>query len=465
MTEPETRFPILSRFYNWIGIQLGITVRIDDSPGWKPYGAGRFPHDRAPGDMQEQYTDALTAWRKNPMAWRTLALTTDYIIGEGVSISSPFPHLNDFITEFWDHPKNRIDNRLESMSDELSRAGDLFPLLFRNSQTGMSYLRFLTKDQIDDIETAKNDWETETSYKQIQSNGEAKSWYTPDHGRARRSRTIALHYSINKPLGAQFGESDLATAIPWLLRYSRMLEDRVRLHWSARAFLWFLKVPSRLVETKREQYSEPPEAGSVIVHDDGEEWDQRSPNLRGMDANSDLKAVRQMIDAASGFPPHWRGEATDINLATAQAMQEPTERHLVRRQNYFVFILQDIIYNAYLRAREIRPDQYPELKSNNYKTLFTAVTPDITKSDNANLALAARDLTAAYTDLADQLPGNSNQLNKLFINLILKFAGEPQDDNDINDIMNEIKSTDTSVTEPSPNGSKPKVPETQERTA
>ena len=39
-----------------------------------------------------------------------------------------------------------------------------------------------------------------------------------------------------------------------------------------------------------------------------------------------------MIDAGSGYPPHWRGESGEANLATATAMQAPTERHLMRRQ-------------------------------------------------------------------------------------------------------------------------------------
>jgi hypothetical protein len=51
-----------------------------------------------------------------------------------------------------------------------------------------------------------------------------------------------------------------------------------------------------------------------------------SPVLHGADAQHDLKAVRQMVDAGSGYPPHWRGESSDANLATAQAMQSPTER-------------------------------------------------------------------------------------------------------------------------------------------
>ncbi len=30
---------------------------------------------------------------------------------------------------------------------------------------------------------------------------------------------VMLHYSVNKPIGALMGESDLTTIIPWLLRY------------------------------------------------------------------------------------------------------------------------------------------------------------------------------------------------------------------------------------------------------
>ena len=80
-----------------------------------------------------------------------------------------------------------------------------------------------------------------------------------------------------------------------------------------------------------------------------------SPVIRGADTAPDLKAVRNMIDGGSGCPPHWRGEATDVNLATTQAMQEPAERHLARRQYYFIWLLKDITYQASQRAHQLRP--------------------------------------------------------------------------------------------------------------
>jgi len=290
-------------------IALAISVKIDDSPGWHKHG--RANHDRDQAEADQLYADILKAWRLNPLAWRTVQITTDYVVGETITLSSPNKDMQKYIDRFWTHPKNRMANRLETMCEELTRAGDLFPILFTNKANGMSYIRFLTKDDVDTIKTAANDWETELIIVQKPQEVSAdpradggRKWYTPDHGRSRTATAIILHYVINRPLGAQYGESDLATIVPWLLRYSRMLESRIRLHWAARAFLWFVRVPTGKITEKQEQYSEPLEPGSVIAHDDAEEWDVKTPNLHGMDASADMLSVRQMIDAGTGYPPH-----------------------------------------------------------------------------------------------------------------------------------------------------------------
>jgi len=287
------------------------------------------------------------------------------------------------------------------------------------------------------IETKANDWERETAVFQKQDDPtNPKKWITPHHPRSERYKAVVLHYSINKPVGAQFGESDLATVLPWLQRYSRMLEDRVRFHWATRLFLWFVKVPRNRVSEKAEQYKQPPAAGSIIVHDESEEWEAKSPVIRGADAAPDLKAVRNMIDGGSGYPPHWRGEATDVNLATAQAMQEPAERHLARRQNYFVWMLQDITYQAYRRANQVRPQLWPEITENRYSELFTFAAPDVSRTDNQVLAQATLNLANAFAAINEQYPG-SDTLRKMLLKLLLKFAGEQQDDDVLQAIMDE----------------------------
>ncbi|MCW7072204.1 MAG: phage portal protein [Methanophagales archaeon] len=414
-----------------------VTAVVDDSGNWQAFG-GR-PHDRAAGENQKIYADTLEAWRKNPLAWNAVRITTDYILGDKLSISSSDENMQRFIDLFWEHPKNRMDNRLQEMSEELTRAGDLFPVLFLNKADGMSYIRFITKDEVEEIETAANDWEDERILKQLADDG-VKRWYFPSDGRAKRATAVVLHYPINRPIGATFGESDLVAVLPWLLRYSRFLEDRVRLNWAVRAFLWFVRVPTNMVAAKKEQYKTPPEPGSVVVMDDAEEWEAKTPNLRAQDANHDLKALGNMVDAGTGYPPHWRGVGGDVNFATAQAMQEPVEKHLKRRQKYFAWVLQDILFTAYQRARAVRPEMWPALGTDRYSVLFSNSLSDVSSADNERLANAADKLATAVEKLAKEYPGSS-RLKRLLLKLVLKFAGEPQDEAFLDDVMGELDDT------------------------
>ncbi len=425
---------LLDNFFNRLAGRRGmdsVSVRVDDSPGWLSV-TGRA-HDYDPGTVQELYQDALTAWRKNPIAWRIVAIVTDYVVGDQLTITSNNRQLQRFIAEFWHHPQNRMDLRLEALNDELSRSGDLFILLFRNSQDGMSYLRLVTKDRIQKIVSAANDWETELEYHEVQELGDPKVWLSPANPAAAESDAIMLHYSVNRPAGALMGESDLTTMLPWLQRYSRMLEDRVRLHWAVRAFLWVVTVPSTKVQEKREQYRNPPEAGSIVVKDESEIWEVASPTLHGADAQHDLKAVRGMIDAGSGFPPHWRGEAADANLATATAMQGPTERHLLRRQKYFVFLLEDILFHAYQRARELGYTR--ALATSDYNKLFVASVQDVSRTDNEALARSAKDFTQALSQLGATLSGKNESYKRLALREAMRFAGSPLTEEEIDQVV------------------------------
>ena len=424
-----------------------VSVRVDDSAGWSRIAPQT--HDYDAGTIQEHYSDSLEAWRKNPIAWRIIAITTDYIVGDQVIITSPKRDLQRFIAAFWNHAQNRMELRLEAMADELSRAGDLFVTLHRNPIDGMSYIRFVTKDRIERIETSENDWEHELAYYETQETGEARKWISASNPQASSADAVMLHYAVNRPLGALMGEGDITSMLPWLQRYSRMLEDRVRLHWAVRAFLWVVTVPSTKIREKQEQYRTPPDAGSIIVKDESETWESVNPVLHATDAQHDLKAVRGMIDAGSGYPPHWRGEAADANLATATAMQGPTERHLLRRQKYFSFTLQDILYYAYQRAVEIGKAR--RINIDGYDDAFAVQSPDISRSDNESLARATKDLATAFTELQAQLPGTSSSLQKLMLKLVLRFAGEPQSEELLSKIIQETEQNPHPKPEQDPN--------------
>jgi hypothetical protein len=410
-----------------------VSVRVDDAPGWQSFTGG--VHDRDAGEIQQLYADALTAWRKNPLAKRIVDTITDYCLGDGMAPSAPGA-IGTFLDRWWNHEHNHMDLRLPELSDELSRAGDLFLTLHRNPADGLSYVRPIPKDRILRVETLANDWETEIAYYEAPSppgEFEPRRWLSPNHPAAAEGDAVMVHYAVNRVVGALLGESDLATLIPWLLRYSRMLEDRVRLHWAARAFLWIVSVPSNLVHAKQEQYRAAPESGSVIVKDSQEEWSAVSPDLKGFDAQFDLRAVRMMIDAGSGLPPHWRGEGIDVNLATATAMERAASRHLRRRQLALRFVVQDLSHTAYTRAWQIG-----RARARPNREVISVPTTDLDRADNRDLAAAAATIATATEALARQLPGAPPTLRRHVLDLVLRFAGEPLPDAEVEAILKEL---------------------------
>jgi hypothetical protein len=407
-----------------------VSVRVDDSAGWFGFQGG--PNDRDAGDIQTLYSDSLTAWRKNPMAKRIVDTVTDYCLGDGMVPTAPGT-MGRFLDRWWAHPKNCMALRLPDLSDELSRAGDLFVTLHRNPADGLSYVRPVPKDRISRIETLDNDWETEIAFYEVQEAGEPRRWLSPAHPSAADTDAVMVHYAVNRVVGALLGEGDLTTMIPWLLRYSRMLEDRVRLHWAARAFLWVVTVPTNLVNAKREQYRTAPDSGSVIVKDSSEDWHAVSPDLKGFDAQFDLRAVRMMIDAGSGLPPHWRGEGVDVNLATATAMERAASRHLRRRQLALRFLVHDLAHVAYTRAWQI-----DRVRAKPNPDAITVATTDLDRADNRDLATAAQTIASALETLGRQLPGAPPTLRRRILDLVMRFAGEPLPDAEAAQILAEI---------------------------
>lgn len=134
----------------------------DGAGGWTAFNRAA-PHDRPPDEAQRQYDDALLAWRTNPYAKRIIDIITDYTVGDGLAPVAP-GEIGRFVDAFWTHPQNRLDLRLPDLMDELSRAGDLFLVLFRNPADGMSYVRAVPKSEVLEIVTAENDWERELAY-------------------------------------------------------------------------------------------------------------------------------------------------------------------------------------------------------------------------------------------------------------------------------------------------------------
>jgi hypothetical protein len=397
--------------------------RADDGLVLRPAGT---PIDKPWHELFQEFEDAREAWRKNPLARRLVGLVTSYTVGNGITLHSEKRDLQRFISDFWQH--NQLDLRVDEWCDELSRSGELFPVLFTNPVSGLSTLRTVPACLIRAVDFDPEDYERERRYQESVGAGEREKWWigvgnqaiNVDPPRAEIAQPLMLHYAVNRPTGAVRGESDLAPILPWLRRYNRWLEDRVRLNAAMRAFLWVVKVPARLRPALEERYRTPPEAGSVIIAEEGAEtWEAVAPNLHAADAEKDGRAIRWMIVAGGpGTALLDLGEGEDSNLATGQAMAEQRRRFLRRRQAYLVWLLIDLTLHAYARYRVVNPG-----KARVTAVDIQATTPDISPEDNQSLASAAVALANSLEGMA-RLVGQGPTFRSMALRLFMKFIGE-----------------------------------------
>jgi len=399
-----------------------VTVRVDDSAGWTS-------HNYAPGDRTwpELYTDledTLEAWRKNFMIRRIVNLTRSYAVGSGIEIGSSDEQVAAFLKDFWNHPKNRVDRRLGAICDQLTRDGELFPVLFTNPVDGMSYLRFKTARQIRDVKTSLNDYEHELEYIETVDGANDRRWISPNHALAweppaagQAPPPLMLHWSVNRPLDGTRGESDLIPVLPWALRYSEWLKDRVRLNRQrTRAGMLDIGLADDTqVETKKQQMRalNPVEAG-IYVHGPGEEVNMHSLRIEADDAEDDGKVLRLAIATGANLGLHYLGEGENANYATAKEMGEPTARFYADRQQDIIWMLEDLAATAYRRYCLITGRPFPENLD------YQVTVAEVARADNESLAQAALGMVRALV-----LASNQGWIDdETALTLALKFAGE-----------------------------------------
>lgn len=442
---------ILQGVVSWLARLARVTVvpvgKAND--GLTPFMRSGTELDKEWYVLLDEFKSAFDSWRKNPLARRLVGIVTAYVLGGDTILlrASSYAPLDKFIRDVVGHPENRFAMRQADWCDELTRAGELFPTLHFNSADGVVYLRAVSASRIERVEWSENDYEAETTYHEV---GDALSeglvWYhpraVPDKDGLKegvKPKPVMLHYAVNRPVGCTRGESDLAPILPWLKRYSRWLEDRVRVNAAMRIFLWIVKVPGKMVEKKEEQYRKMPAAGSVMVVDrDNEEWEAVTPEIKAWDAAADGRAIRWMVVAGGpGLSLLDLGESETANLASAKVLGEQRRRFLRRRQAHFGYILADVVLQAWNRAvalglRRGRPATLAQIEVG---------VPDIAPEDNVELAGAADQITDAMNKLAEMV-GDTPALRRVAARLVFKFAGEPVSEAEFEEIVKGVLADD-----------------------
>jgi hypothetical protein len=202
------------------------------------------------------------------------------------------------------------------------------------------------------------------------------------------------------------------------------LEDRARLNRYRNAFLFVVqaKFASEAQRKSRQTTlnANPPKPGSILVADENETWKILNPRLESGDAEKDGLALKKMISAGAGIPLHFLAEPESATRTTAEAAGGPTYRRFEQRQEYFLWMIQDIL--AVVLARRSQVDHHVQGKIE-----FSVTGADISSSDNGSLSQAAYYMISILDDLRDR----SLITNAEFLRLIYRFFGETVDADDM----------------------------------
>jgi hypothetical protein len=411
--------------------QMGSTwVENEDTFAHASRGWNSNPRDRYDAERATILQDALDAWRLNPLARRIVGLTTQYVVGGGISLDCKHAATRRFLQEFWEHRLNRMGVRCYEICDELTRTGNVF-LLITTDAAGMSYIRPVPAADIERIDARPNDIEQAVRFWPKAGADEPEPAGYPAYAEESDERdpqgnfaAVMVHYTINRPVGGQWGESDLAPALKWLSRYANWLEDRARLNRFRNSFLFVVKARFTSEAERQARQAQlaanPPKPGSILVSDESESWEVLSPKLESSDAGADGLALKKMIASGAGVPMHFLAEPEGSTRTTAEAAGGPTFRHFEQRQNYFIWLVQDLL-KIVVNRRALVDGRVSK------KARIEVRGADISARDNLSLSLAAQNIGNLLADLQNRqlIPAEE------YLRLAYRFAGELVDVEDL----------------------------------
>lgn len=378
-------------------LREGIECRIDPYE-WRPLAIRREGYDFTPRSRKEMFDQAFEAWMSDPLAGHIVNLTSWFVMGEGITIATEDDRAQAFIDEFWHDPESPWDAKQVQISDELQVFGEVFLRLFINPISGRLKTALVDPREIGDI-AHSSDNGSPSSYLRSYTRRVYREGLTPgisggfeyDDEDAEESipSDEIMHLTVNRLSSGTRGISELYRILPWLELYSQWLRDRVSLNRARASFAYLRKVPGSPSQSKQVFEKDPvtgrvkpPRAGSVIVVNQGEDWQVLHPSVGADDAREDGRALKLMISAGSGIFEHYFGDPSTGNLATAQSMELPMIKKFEARQRMLGGFYRSLFRRVIAEAKSAGrlPSDCSEKVEVEFPPIVRSEIPDITRT-------------------------------------------------------------------------------------
>ncbi|MBL0233231.1 MAG: hypothetical protein IPQ08_06160 [Chitinophagaceae bacterium] len=320
-----------------------------------------------------QLMNSQAFWFKNfsPLAKCTIQMTTNFVIGEGYSVSIKNPKAK----KAWEAYEERsgIKQKLKVWCDELSTFGDLFikrvptPKGINHISIEPSTVWEIVTDP-ENIQDVKFYWQMyNTQYQLIGDKKTPVSKYVMNHIPPEQ----IIHQKINCTSFEKRGRSDLLSGIYYLKMFDKYIQAKLGRAISEMSYYWDVTIEGdagdvdSYISTNSSISDVPP--GSENVHNKALTRVPLAPSLSPASNDETAKYISSMYCVSVNIPYSWLATADSGGETKASAVvkTEPVIRKMTSRRKHIEEILniifEDVMIENGLDPKSEREFNFPDM--------------------------------------------------------------------------------------------------------
>jgi len=120
---------------------------------WRRLSDNWYQKDVLPSTYLEIHNACYEAYNANPLANYIIEITTNFVLGNGITVTAASRRVQRVIDQFWRDPDNHMDTRVYALCTELSLYGEQFIRFFVNPYDGGVKIAQIDPSLIDEVET------------------------------------------------------------------------------------------------------------------------------------------------------------------------------------------------------------------------------------------------------------------------------------------------------------------------
>lgn len=391
------------------------------------------PRDLLPIEQDRMLRLAHYLYQRNGLARRIIEIPLDFVMGEGISVSSDDPAIDEIMRRHWSHPINSWATKGEQRFLDLRLFGEACWPVVETPGSGVVVLGAVDPSAIkevitDPIQADEADVVVlkaaaggrEQRFRVIRPVAESDSWIM-DRGDADG---LCFYFAINKVAVGTRGISDLFALIDYIDGADQFLWSQLERARIANAMVYDVTVDGDeqavQAEADRIRKSNITRPGGVNVHGKGVSWDIKTANLGASDAETMGRLLQRWALGGAGLPEHYFGSGDQANRATAAEMNDPTTKRMTRIQTGWCAIIDRILRYQYERARAHGAD-VPALDPG--KPMPWKINkPEISAKDLAKVGAVLSQITASLAEAEDRGYISTETARRGFV-MVARLAG------------------------------------------